>query len=404
MRRLATALVLTVLSLPALATMPDAAGAGSTVVLVDGPGASAAWRFVSPDRCTVGDTFVNLATGAAPAGSGPSAPQTWIWIFESTADKCHSTTTQELATPDAGVALAPGAFQVDRAISAATLDAVVPVTDRLTGAAHTLTLHLSWTGRGDLIRSNGGSRFHDAFCTFGSHGTETDRNATVSGTTREGGAEYAGYTSVEASLSSVRGGAVEVGCDTSSPGGGMQEESPVRGLSAGALFEHTDDCISTYADVAAYDEADDQSAKAPHTYVVYLDAIEVDTCQDVAVAAYRSGFYGAAIPNGSLHIDDELATATLDVPGIPVIDLVHYVYATVDLHLTWTASSPPDRFTEGFHSHTPYCNVAEHSQGVARTAVATGTMGDGTTEFAGTSEGAQLESIKSPGSTVGRSC
>jgi hypothetical protein len=403
MHRLATAVVLTMLTAPALATMPGTAGAASTAVHVDGPGASAAWRFVSPDRCSVGDTFLNLATGAVPAGSGHSVPKTWIWIFESTADKCHSTLTQELATPDAGVALPAGAFQTDRALSSATLDAAVPVTDRLTGAAHTLTLHLSWTGRGDLIRSNGGSRFHDAFCTFGSHGTETDRNATVSGTVGERGSEYAGYSSGEASLSSVRGGAVEVGCDTSSPGG-LQEESPVRGLSAGAVFEHTEGCTSIYADVAAYDEADDQSAKAPHTYVVYLDALEVDTCQDVALAFYRSGFYGAAIPNGSLHIDEELASATLDAPEVPVIDLVHNVYATLDIHLTWTATSPPDRFTEGFHSHTPSCNVAEHSQGVARSAAVTGTMGDGTTEFAGSSEGASLESIKSPGSTVGRSC
>jgi hypothetical protein len=365
-------------------------------VRVDGFEAWAGWRFTSADRCTVGDTFVSLAT-AAGAGSR-------LWIFQATIDKCHSAITQRLATPDDGVELPIGAFQSDRFITAATLDAVVPVTDTVTGAAHTLSVHLTWAGRGDLSRSNDGSRFHDASCTIAYHGNGTTRAASASGTVSDGATEYARSTSLEAWLSTVKEGSVAVGCDTPSPAGGFELESPVRGLSAAAGFQQTDGCTAIYTDVMAYDEADAQSAKAPHTYVLYLDAIKIDTCQDVAVAWYRTGFYGSDIPGGSFQIDDRLGSATLDVAAIPVIDLVNNVYATLDVHLAWTATSPPDRYTEGFHSHTPDCNVSDHSRGVARSAAAAGTITDGANEFAGRAVGAGLESIQSPDSTVDHSC
>jgi hypothetical protein len=380
-----------------LAAMPAAAAAAdSSSLRADGFEATAAWRSTSPDRCTVGDTFINLAT-TAEAGSR-------LWIFQSTIDKCHSAITRRLATPDDGVGLPVAAFQADRFITAATLDAVVPVTDTVTGAAHTLSVHLAWVGRGDLSRSNDGSRFHDASCTIGYHGNGTTRAASASGTVSDGAAEYAGSISPEASLSTVKEGSVEVGCDTPSPAGGFELESPVRGLSADAGFQQKDACTAIYTDVIAYDEADTQSAKAPHTYVLYLDAIKIDTCQDAALAWYRTGFYGSAIPGGSLQIDDRLGTATLDVTAIPVIDLVNNVYATLDVHLAWTATSPPDRYTEGFRSHTPYCNVSDHSRGVARSATAAGTITDGANEFAGRAVGAAIESVQSPDSTVDRSC
>jgi hypothetical protein len=386
----------TITTLLILAAMPAAAAAASSSVRVDGFEATAVWRFTSPDRCTVGDTFVNLAT---TAGGVPR-----LWIGQSTIDKCHGAITQRLATPDEGVELPVAAFQADPFITAATLDAVVPVTDDVTGAAHTLSVHLTWAGRGDLSRGNDGSRFHDASCTFGYHGNGTTRAASASGTVSDGGTEYAGFTSPEASLSTVKEGSVAVGCDIPSPAGGFELESPVGGLSADAVFQQTDGCIATYTDVMGFDEADTQSAKAAHTYVLYLDAMKIDTCQDVALAWYRTGFYGSGIPGGSLLIDDRLGSGSLDVAEIPVIDFVNNVYATLDVHLVWTATSPPDRYTEGFHAHSPYCNVSDHSRGVARSAAATGTISDGANEFAGRAAGARLESVQSPDSTVDHSC
>lgn len=389
--------------LPVLATTGLAA-ASSTEVHVAGPGAIAAWRYVSPDRCTTRNTFLTVISQAVKSQGGAQGTAAAVWLFETTTDKCHGTIAHEWMTPDAGAPIPAGAFQADRFLTGATLDAAVPVTDQITGASAVMAIHVSWSGQGDLVRSNAGTQFHDASCTFTQNTMGTDRNALASGTITDGSQEYAGYPSPEATVDVLDAGSVAVGCDQPSSSVDFEVGNPVRGKSAIAVFNDTaiDDCTHIYADVSAYDMASDPSAVAPHDVEVYLDAMSYDACQDRALSLYRTAFFGSDLPGGALHIDDDLATAHLDAT-VPVIDFVAGAYTNLDVHLTWTASSPADRFTEGSHSHAFGCSTAEHAQGVQRGAQISGTLTDGVINFAGPSRGGELESIRSEG-TIDHSC
>lgn len=389
--------------LPLLATVGRAA-ASLTEVHVAGPGAIAAWRYVAPDRCAWRNTFLTVVSEAVKSQGGAGGTDAAVWLFQASGDKCHGVIGHEWATADGGAPIPAGAFQADRFITTATLDAAVPVTDQITGASAVMTVHLSWSGHGDLARSNAGTQFHDGSCTFTLNSTGTDRNAVAWGTITDGAEEYAGSPSPEAALDALNAGSVTVGCDRSSSSVDFEVGNPVRGKAATAVFNDTaiDACTHVYADVSAYDMAFDPSAGAPHDMEVYLDAMSYDACQDRPLSEYRTGFFGAVLPDSVLHIDDDLATAHLDAT-VPVVDFISGTYTTLDVNLAWTASSPADRFTEGSHSDASGCTTVEHAQGVVRGANISGTFTDGVTNFAWPSGGGQLESIRSEG-TISRGC
>lgn len=86
--------------------------------------------------------------------------------------------------------LAPGDFQMDRVTSEATLRTTVNATEYVSGAPVSLTLDVTWTGTGPVLRSMSEGRFVTPDATANFFGRGVNQPATVAGLISDGVTNY----------------------------------------------------------------------------------------------------------------------------------------------------------------------------------------------------------------------
>jgi hypothetical protein len=152
-----------------------------------------------------------------------------------------------------------------------------------------------------------------------------------------------------------------------------------QGQSAGAAFESVDSsgCITTTVFVFAADgkvKIDGQAAVTSGAALV-IDVIDLCNLKTTLVSAF-----GSATLAPDDFVMQKLDSATLDT-SIEVFDSVSEASFTVDLSVTWTGVG--DQFRTKGHSQvkTPSFKLNSRFDSTSRSATASGTVSDGTTNF-----------------------
>jgi hypothetical protein len=196
------ALVLMALALPA-----RAAGAETLHVSFDGLTADASFDSLDPSGCIGTFAQVLADDGHFRTGTGPLEKAATATIAFSQFDDC----TQTLLVAAEGFAvLAPGEFQIDDKLTAATLTATIEVFDAVSGASFPVDVNLSWTGVGDPVITK--DRFHQTFPGFKvlKRFDATARPASASGTVSDGTTNFTPEPASFAQLASVRRGELDI--------------------------------------------------------------------------------------------------------------------------------------------------------------------------------------------------
>jgi hypothetical protein len=147
--------------------------------------------------------------------------------------------------------------------------------------------------------------------------------------------------------------------------------------SVGATFSSSspDGCVRTDVFVAAV-EVKNQGNAAQQSPFAALSLSEFNNCTNTQLLSAD----GQANTAG-FQFDRQLRTATL-ITTLPVTDFVSNTTFNVALDLSWTGTGDVVRQTgHTSHSRSPGFNVYVHSNGTSRTAIASGTVSDGTTNF-----------------------
>ena len=168
-----------------------------------------------------------------------------------------------------------------------------------------------------------------------------------------------------------------------------------------AHFSNTDPsgCIVTDVFVFAAEEV----LKTPHGPAdasprSTLQISQYDTCTDTLLLAADGS---TALAGSDLQVANKLKSATLDTT-INVFDQVSNTSFDVTVNLNWAGTGDLIRDNQNFQIRSPGCIVNLRMHGTFRSAEASGSISDGTTEFApGSSVEAGMFSVKNGSVTVG---
>jgi hypothetical protein len=196
------ALVLLALALPA-----RAAGAETLHLSFDGLTADASFDSQDPSGCVGTFASVTADDGHFRTGTGRLEKASTATIVVSQFDDCTGTL---LFAAEGFAVLAPGEFQIDDKLTAATLTATIEVFDFVSGASFPLDVNVSWIGVGDPFTSK--DRFHQTFPGFKvlKRFDGTARTASASGTVSDGTTNFTPEPASFATLASVRRGELDI--------------------------------------------------------------------------------------------------------------------------------------------------------------------------------------------------
>lgn len=152
-----------------------------------------------------------------------------------------------------------------------------------------------------------------------------------------------------------------------------------KGQGAQAYFSSTDGCVTTDVFVFAND-GKFQSPPGPGSPSsgTFLAISQYDWCNDELLLA-ADGF--ADLAAGDFEVSRQLSSATLNA----TVTMYNYLTdSTFDVFvdLTWTGSGPLFRQMSNSHFQFPGCKINERFRGTFRSAVASGSVSDGWTNFA----------------------
>ena len=174
-------------------------------------GESANAFFIHTDGCIETQVFVATTEGVSQTSPGPGSPVSQVILFISQVDICAD---QRLASAE-GVSTVPEAdFQVDKKLAQATLNTTVTVTDFATDppATYDVSIDLTWTATGPLIRDNNNFHFPSRHCNIQNRLHGTSRTAEASGSVSDGTANLITGPSTQAFIMSANNGVLIIGC------------------------------------------------------------------------------------------------------------------------------------------------------------------------------------------------
>jgi hypothetical protein len=132
----------------------------------------------SEGQCIATSVEVQVTEGKIAYESGPLTPVSQVYVTIFKYDLCNQT----LLLYVSGVASLPDrAFEADPQLDSAKLDATVNVCGGQPQACVDVSLHLTWTGMGDITRRNVESRSRSPSCLVDLHLDDSRRRAAVSG-------------------------------------------------------------------------------------------------------------------------------------------------------------------------------------------------------------------------------
>ncbi len=166
------------------------------------------------------------------------------------------------------------------------------------------------------------------------------------------------------------------------------------GSSAGASFSKADGCVSTNAYVSAIDgESKDNQSGQTSSSSVSLYVSQFNYCSYTG----RSGYGYAELGPGDFDMPRSLGSASLKTT-VNVYDYSTRQTLPVSVELTWTADGDATRSKSQYQTQYPDgTKLMYRSSGLFRPAVASGTISDGTVDYAsgGQANWAQLSATKS---------
>jgi hypothetical protein len=196
------AMVLLAVALPA-----RAAGAETLHLSFDGLTAEASFSGLDPSGCVSTHVGVFADDGRFRTGTGQPEVAATATIVVSQIDDCTGTL---LLAGDGLAVLAPGEFQIDDKLTAASLTATIEIFDFVSGTFLPVNVSVRWTGIGETFSSK--DRLHQTFPGFKvlKRFDGTGRLAAASGTVSDGTTNFTPEPADFAQLSSVRQGELDI--------------------------------------------------------------------------------------------------------------------------------------------------------------------------------------------------
>ena len=174
-----------------------------------------------------------------------------------------------------------------------------------------------------------------------------------------------------------------------------------RGQSADAFFSSVDPSGCTFTDVGAFpSEGVSQSPPGPggSGSGVGMFISVFDACTGTQLLA-ADGFASLADPD--FQVFGKLNAATLNAE-VPMFDYISGTPFNVSVNLVWIGGSDISRQSFSSHFQSPGCKVYNRFRGTFRSAVASGTVSDGSTNFTPEpSLGASIASVRSGDMSIG---
>jgi hypothetical protein len=165
---------------------------------------------------------------------------------------------------------------------------------------------------------------------------------------------------------------------TASAGGGTNN-GHFRDLGSDAYFRTTDPAgcivtdISIFASQHYFQSPPGPGSEGPFASVSIFQ-------QNVCTGILLLNAGGATTTDFDFQVDKKLNSATLNAT-VHVYDGVSPSEFDIFLDLTWTGFGPTSRQTDHFHSNFPGCKTKFRSNGLFRSAEASGSVSDGVTNF-----------------------
>lgn len=152
------------------------------------------------------------------------------------------------------------------------------------------------------------------------------------------------------------------------------------GQSASAFFESVDPsgCAVTDVFVFAVDGRVKEAGRPTVSSEAEIIISQFDVCTDTLLLAAEGS---ATLAADEFQIDRQLTTATLDTT-IEVFSLLSDMSYPVDVSVSWTGVGPTSRLKDHFQIKDPVFKFNVRFAGTFRDAEASGTVSDGTTNFA----------------------
>lgn len=210
MKTMTRILVILVLALAVFSrAAPASAGGGGGTGKFRGESANAFFSSADSSGCVITDVGVFASEGVYQSPPGPGNFVSSASIYISQYDVCVG---MQLVAIDGGTLLAGSDFQVDSRLQTATLHTTIDAFDYVSGAGRQVTVHMTWAAAGPLSRQNNTSHFSSPGCIFNTRFSGSSRFANATGSVSDGATEFAPFSSVDGTLSSVKSGTVMIGC------------------------------------------------------------------------------------------------------------------------------------------------------------------------------------------------
>jgi hypothetical protein len=196
------ALVLTALVAPSA----SAARAETLHFSFKGQFAEAAFESIDPSGCVDTFVFVNAVDGTVKEKGHPAA-SSMAFIAIDQFDFCTDT---ELLFAEGEATLAAGEFQIDKMLTAASLNATIEVTDFVSGTSFPVDVSVVWTGVGATRKEKDHFQIKAPDFKVNARFMGTFRDATASGTVSDGTTNFTPESAVFADMGSVKQGEVDI--------------------------------------------------------------------------------------------------------------------------------------------------------------------------------------------------
>ena len=185
-----------------------AAQAGSPVYHFTGEYANALFSDYDGIGCVVNEVYIFAGENVSHTPPARRAGMSEALVQIAEYDLC----AQELLSLKQGYTLLPdSAFQVANKIESATLAAMIEVLDELGEPSH-VTINLTWTATGPIVRTKSSSYTHAPDCKINTHYNGTQRVASVSGSISDGTTEFTTLPLIFANIGTDKAGEITIGC------------------------------------------------------------------------------------------------------------------------------------------------------------------------------------------------
>jgi len=173
------------------------------------------------------------------------------------------------------------------------------------------------------------------------------------------------------------------------------------GDQAYANYSSTVGCIDTSVWVSAYEQAWASPPPKGESTAISEVYMQFDSRNRCTPDEWRYGYVSAPLAPSDFVVTQGSATLNAIVT-LPIYDQSGGVVTEdVLINLSWSATGPASRNVFTSKISSPHCKISSRASGTNYPASVTGSISDGTTDFASGLSGAGIGSFKSASTTIG---